>query len=83
MTLEAKFPYFVWKQKAFLKKKHNNNMKNTDLFLFFFMGGKNFQKCKVQGFFVTFGKKKKKKTGIQNQISKYTWKGVSEICLKL
>lgn len=44
-------------------------MKNTDLFLFFQVV--KLSKCKVQGFFVTFGKKKKK-TGIQNQISKYT-----------
>ena len=45
-------------------------MKNTDLFLFF-SSGKTF-KMESSGFVCYFWQKKKKKTGIQNQKSKYT-----------
>ena len=54
-------------------------MKNTDLFFFQVV---KLSKCKVQGFFVTFGKKKKKWNSESN-INIHSWKGVSEIGLKL
>ena len=56
-------------------------MKNIDLFLFF-SSGKTF-KMESSGFVCYFWQKKKKDWNSESKIKIHSWKGVSEICLKL